>query len=146
MASLTPKEIEEYREAFKVMDKDGNGSISAEELGNILRAKGATITDQQVTDLIKTYDSNGDGDIDFDEFTKLMAESEIASAARFAVLFKSLDSDGDGTVSADELRGALKKSGVGVTEQQLQALLDTAESKQGNKELSFEEFLKAVSK
>ena len=79
----------------------------------------------------------GDGDIDFDEFLKLLVESDVASAARFAVVFKTLDTDGDGSVSAAELRAALEKRGLGVTDDQLQAMLKAADT-DGNGQLSFE--------
>lgn len=81
--------------------------------------------------------SPGDGTIDFDEFTRLLTESDIAVAARFARVFKSIDTDGDGSVSAAELRVALEQSGVGVTEEQLQELLKLADT-DGNGQLSFE--------
>lgn len=49
----------DLRSTFKLFDKDGNGSISAEELGAILKARGLTPTDDQLTDLVKKYDTNG---------------------------------------------------------------------------------------
>ena len=61
----------------------------------------------------------------------------MASAARFAMVFKSLDTDGDGSVSAAELRAALEKRGLGITDDQLQAMISSADT-DGNGELSFE--------
>ncbi|KAK7103641.1 calmodulin-like [Littorina saxatilis] len=144
MASSIPAaELEEYRAVFKVFDKDGSGSISAEELEAVLKAQGVQLSADQAKDLIKKYDKNGDGDVDFDEFTQLITESEVARAARFAMVFKTLDTDGDGNVSAAELRAALQNRGQDITSDQIQAMLNTADT-DGNGQLSFEEFLKFV--
>ena len=51
----------EYRTAFRLFDKDGNGSISAEELGGVLRAQGVELTADQLAALVKKYDKNGTG-------------------------------------------------------------------------------------
>lgn len=144
MASeLSATELEELRGTFKLFDKDGSGSISNDELGAILRARGLDLSADQLSDLVKKYDTNGDGDIDFEEFAKLMAESDVAETARFAQLFKSIDTDSSGSVSVSELRTALENKGVGLSEQQLQQMIQYADT-DGNGELSFEEFLKAV--
>ena len=49
----------ECRTAFKLFDKDGSGSISAEELGSVLKAQGVELTADQLKALLKKYDSNG---------------------------------------------------------------------------------------
>ncbi|KHJ90327.1 EF hand [Oesophagostomum dentatum] len=37
---LTPEEVDEFREAFMMFDKDGNGTISTKELGIAMRSLG----------------------------------------------------------------------------------------------------------
>ncbi|KAK7504227.1 hypothetical protein BaRGS_00004531 [Batillaria attramentaria] len=73
-----------------------------------------------------------------------MSESEVAAAAKCAQAFKSIDTDGSGSVSVTELRTAMEQRGVGVTEEQLQQMIQIADT-DGNGELSFEEFLRVVS-
>uniref|UniRef100_A0A6V7QSY4 EF-hand domain-containing protein n=1 Tax=Ananas comosus var. bracteatus TaxID=296719 RepID=A0A6V7QSY4_ANACO len=53
---------EELKEAFKVFDKDQNGFISASE----------KLTDEEVEQMIKEADMDGDGQVNFEEFVKMM--------------------------------------------------------------------------
>jgi len=54
---------EEVREAFRVFDRDGTGSISVQELRHILTNLGEKLSDQEVNDLIKEIDVDHDGQI-----------------------------------------------------------------------------------
>ncbi|XP_022157783.1 probable calcium-binding protein CML25, partial [Momordica charantia] len=71
---IDPEELlENLREAFSVYDIDGNGSISAEELHEVLRSLGDDCTVDDCRQMISAVDSNGDGMISFDEFKVMMS-------------------------------------------------------------------------
>ena len=63
---------EEMLEAFQVFDTDGNGSITADELRQIFNNLGEKLTDEEITDMIKEADIDGDGEINYQEFVKMM--------------------------------------------------------------------------
>ena len=63
---------EEILEAFKVFDKDGNGFISAAELRHIMANLGEKLTDEEVDEMIREADIDGDGQINYEEFVKMM--------------------------------------------------------------------------
>ena len=63
---------EEIVEAFKVFDKEGNGFISAGELRHVMTNLGETMTDEEVDDMIRESDIDGDGQINYEEFVKMM--------------------------------------------------------------------------
>ena len=49
----TPEQLNEWREAFQLFDKDGDGFIATSELGTVMRAVGASPTQAQVAEMIK---------------------------------------------------------------------------------------------
>jgi len=57
--------------AFKVFDKNGDGLISSLEIKEVL-GKGTTFGDDTWKKIITEVDLNGDGEISFEEFKKMM--------------------------------------------------------------------------
>lgn len=51
--------------AFRVFDKDNNGYISADELRYVMTNLGEKLTDQEVAEMIREADMNGDGMVDY---------------------------------------------------------------------------------
>merc|ERR1712072_1355531 len=56
---------EELIEAFKVFDKDGNGFISAAELRHVMTNLGEKLIDEEVDEMIREADVDGDGQINY---------------------------------------------------------------------------------
>ncbi|GKU85864.1 hypothetical protein SLE2022_250070 [Rubroshorea leprosula] len=66
---------EELKEVFQVFDKDQDGYISANELRQVMINLGEKLSDEEVEQMIKEADLDGDGQVDYDEFVKLMTIS-----------------------------------------------------------------------
>jgi hypothetical protein len=60
----------------QVFDKDGNGFISAAELRHIMTNLGEKLTDEEVDEMIREADVDGDGQINYDEFVDMMMQSK----------------------------------------------------------------------
>merc|ERR1711879_480217 len=69
---LTKDQLASYKEAFALFDKDGNGVITASELGAIMRSLGQQPTESEVQDILNEVDADSSGSISFDEFVKMM--------------------------------------------------------------------------
>ena len=52
---------EEIRGAFRVLDKNGDGFISAAELRQVMTNLGEKVTDEEVNEMIHEVDIDGDG-------------------------------------------------------------------------------------
>ncbi len=64
---------ERLYEAFKAFDKDNSGKISSEEIKTVLH----TNDQKKVDELVKSFDSNGDGEIDYNEFIAMMSKLQL---------------------------------------------------------------------
>jgi len=60
----------DFNEAFKTFDREGQGFISAAELRHVLNSLGEKMTDQDIDEIMKTTDTREDleGNIKFSEF------------------------------------------------------------------------------
>nr|XP_022331532.1 calmodulin-A-like [Crassostrea virginica]XP_022331533.1 calmodulin-A-like [Crassostrea virginica] len=62
-------------EAFKVFDKNGDGVISVSELRQVMNNLGERLTDRELQRMFQNADQDGDGEINFNEFLKMMMHS-----------------------------------------------------------------------
>lgn len=70
--ALSRDSEEELRVAFRVLDKDMNGFITAAEIRHVMNKLGEKLTDEEVKEMILIGDIDGDGQMSFDEFVKVM--------------------------------------------------------------------------
>ncbi|XP_066336427.1 calmodulin-2/4-like isoform X3 [Miscanthus floridulus] len=61
---------DELREAFRVFDQDQNGFISRDELRHVLQNLGEKLSDEELAEMLREADSDGDGQINYTEFAK----------------------------------------------------------------------------
>jgi len=59
-------DAEQMRQAFSMMDRDGSGKISAAELKQVMRSIGERLTDDDIDEIIRELDMDGDGEVDYE--------------------------------------------------------------------------------
>lgn len=52
----------EFKEAFSLFDKDGDGTITTKELGTVMRSLGQNPTEAELQDMINEVDADGELD------------------------------------------------------------------------------------
>lgn len=57
---------DELKAAFKIFDADGNGSITVQELKQVLDNLGERLTEEEVGEMIKEADTDGDGTVNYE--------------------------------------------------------------------------------
>ncbi|KAL5248187.1 hypothetical protein ACHWQZ_G017385 [Mnemiopsis leidyi] len=142
MASkLSDDQIAEFREAFSLFDKDGDGTITTTELGTVMKSLGQSPCESDLQDMINEVDADGNGTIDFKEFlemmTKHMKEADCDQELREA--FKVFDRNGDGKITADELKTVMHNLGETLTDEEIDQMIEEADT---NKDgyVDYEEF------
>ena len=57
--SLIVAVVAEFKEAFKLFDKDGDGTITGKELGAVMRGLGQNPTESEINAMINEVDTDG---------------------------------------------------------------------------------------
>ena len=144
---FSEQETLELKEAFKMFDLDGGGTIETHELKHVMTELGDAPTDEEVNEMVELVDANGDGEIDFEEFLMLMrlrmGESGDDAEQNLRDVFDIFDADGSGNIDRDEMRNLMKKLAQDLTEDEITQIIDEVD-KDGDGEISFEEFKSLV--
>ncbi|KAJ1295644.1 hypothetical protein BS78_01G238700 [Paspalum vaginatum] len=70
---------EELVKAFRVIDQDANGKISDIDIQRLAIETGEHFTLDEVREMIEAADENGDGEVDLEEFMKMMKRTSLGS-------------------------------------------------------------------
>jgi len=142
LQGMTADQIDDFKEAFSLFDSNGDGTMSAEELGILMRALGRQLSHKQLLDMMNEVDEDKSGSIEFNEFLKLMAKKfhQDDSVEEMKEAFEVIDSNQNGKISADELRHVMNSMGEDVTQEEIDELISLADQDQSG-ELSFEDFV-----
>lgn len=144
--NLTEEQIQEFKEAFTLFDKDNNGTISKQELSTVMRSLGLSPSEQEVTDLMNEIDLNGNKSIEFSEFLTLMSRQLKQNDSEMELLeaFKVFDKNGDGYISSAELKHVLTSIGEKLSDAEVDEILKEVADGQG--QINIEQFAEILSK
>mmetsp|Transcript_8066 Transcript_8066/g.8928 ORF Transcript_8066/g.8928 Transcript_8066/m.8928 type:complete len:150 (+) Transcript_8066:46-495(+) len=142
---LSEDQVAEFKEAFSLFDRDGDGAITTTELGTVMRSLGQNPTESDLAEMIQDVDSDKSGTIDFPEFLSMMAkqmknedtEEEIREA------FKVFDKDGNGFISAAELRHVMTNLGEKLTDEEVDEMIREADV-DNDGQINYDEFVKMM--
>lgn len=145
MENLSDEQIAEYKDAFSLFDRDGNGIITTRELGAIMRSLGFNPTEEELQAMINAVDYDGNGVIDFPEFVKLMEiqKKPDEREADMMLAFRIFDADNKGYIESAELRYILLNMDKRIPQEEIKELMEIADLERDRK-ISYQEFLDLV--
>ncbi|KAL5205958.1 hypothetical protein ABZP36_034167 [Zizania latifolia] len=147
MEVLKQEQIAEFREAFSFFDKDGDGCITLQELDTVVRSLGQTPTAEELEEMIRDVDADGNGTIEFGEFLALMARKAARGYGdddeELRESFKVFDKDQDGLISAAELRHVMISLGEKLTDEEVDQMIREADL-DGDGQVNFDEFVRMM--
>lgn len=138
----------QFRQVFKLIDTNGDGNISTNELAEVLSCLGYdkyTAT-KEAENMIKVLDFNGDGFVNMDEFMFVMKEDhygkgkELDHDEYLMDAFHVFDIDKNGLISPKELRSVLLNLGCENCSLKDCKLMIKGVDKNGDGFVDFEEF------
>ncbi len=143
---LSKEQIADFREAFSLFDHDENGSISAAELGQVLKALGQNPSKNELSDMINEVDVDGNGTVEFAEFVILMTNKvkEMTKEEEIQEAFHVLDKEKDNQISVKELKYFMRKvAHIKLSSEEAEAMIEFADSDEDGL-VSFDDFLQVV--
>merc|ERR1712050_41045 len=107
---LSADEVQEVKDAFDLFDTDLSGAVSVQELIEAMQSLGLEQKNEAVFNMIKEIDTDGSGELEFQEFLEMMT-------ARLS------DNDRTGEISLDNLKRVNAELGEEVSNEELQEMV-----------------------
>ncbi|PVF97067.1 EF-hand [Serendipita vermifera] len=144
-----PAQVQQFREAFSLIDQDGDGVVSEEDLRRIFASLGITPSSGKLRELLSSRpggqtDLSGEG-VNFMEFLTMMGEHlfEFDGESELIEAFESFDEGDTGFVKGEEMRRWLSEVGERMEPEEIDRLLKGPfTDRQGN--FNYREWVKVL--
>jgi len=102
----SPDDIRELKELFKTLDKNGDGSLTLEELRVGLEGKENGVT---LLHIMKSADTDNSGEINYTEFIAATIDANVFMRQDYLrTAFEMFDADGSGKIDNEEVKALLQ--------------------------------------
>lgn len=133
---LTEDQIQSFKDAFSLFDKDNSGTVTTKELGTVMWSMDMEPSDEELEEMIREVDTDGSGELDFKEFLMLMAKrmnDQASKEAEQIMLNKAFDhfirlnKDGRDKLSCSDVLQGAKDLGETMTEKEVEEMVRKAD-------------------
>lgn len=127
---LSDEQIAEFKEAFAMFDRNGDGCITTGELGFVMRRMGQDPSEEELEKLIAEIDVDGDGTVDFAEFLTMMVKKMHTDDSEDDLIeaFYQFDPDQKGTITTRQLISIMDGLGEDITPEEMLEIVSDAET------------------
>merc|ERR1712242_24746 len=142
---LAADEIKCLKTCFDLFDTKKVDFLSADDLGEIMRAMGFRPTEEELKDLLLEIDEDGSGEIEFAEVCQLCAtflveDPDMETMKReLKDAFRIYDKEGNGYITPETLRGLISELLAPLTEEELEGILEELDE-DGSGSMDFDKF------
>lgn len=145
---LSPEQVEGFKKAFNMFDKEKKGHIATRQIGTLLRTMGQAFEERDLRDLIAEVDQDGSGEIEFDEFLTLVArfvveDDKAKMEQELREAFRLYDKQGNGYINVSDLREILRALDDNITEEELDEMIAEIDT-DGSGTVDFDEFMEMM--
>jgi calmodulin len=129
---ISKSKMREYRDAFSLFDKDGNGYLTKEELGHVMHQLGQWARMEELQEMLAEIDTDGDGNVSFEEFVEILlniTEGDTVSLTaaqeeqELRDAFRVFDKHNRGYITASDLTFVLKCLGENLDEEESNGII-----------------------
>ena len=141
---LRADQLEELRAALNLYDIDEDGTITSEELKEVISSLKLIPTEAKLDAIIAALDVNQNGKIDLAKFLAMMTISIQHKDSKMLLIqmFNEYDTDNDGWISGDELKEGMRNLlGLNIDHFEAEGLFNALDYDE-NEEIKYEEFVK----
>jgi len=141
-SKVSDPQKEELKEVYSIFDKDGNGSLSAKELANVLKDFGENPSQEELNDIVVEVTKSKTTTIDFGQFVEVMTKSS-SEEQELRETFRVLDADSNGSISFFELKRAMEIIGEDLSDHEVQLMIQEVDP-DGSGLVDFDKFCKLM--
>lgn len=139
--SESQNNIAEFRQAFDIIDKNKDGVITVDDLYELMKSFGQELSHNELKDMIRHADADGNDEVDFTEFmallTRQLKQNDITDELKSA--FQLFDKNGDGFITKADLAPVMQTLGYDTSSEFLRKLINDGDRDRDGK-ISFVEF------
>ncbi|XP_060168852.1 putative calcium-binding protein CML19 [Lycium barbarum] len=129
----------ELGRVFTYFDEDGDGKVSPAELRRCMKAVGGELTEKEAEMAVRLSDSDGDGLLGLEDFTKLMEEERNKESELKGAFAMYEEMEGSGYITPKSLKRMLSRLGESTSIDKCKAMIRRFDIN-GDGVLSFDEF------
>ncbi|GFN91173.1 calmodulin-like protein [Plakobranchus ocellatus] len=142
---VSEEEKREIREAFDILDEDGDGKLSLDEMRTLLQSQFMVFTDAQANELLAELDTDKSGTIEFEEFEKYVIDNNLSKptpeefGSEMKEAFEMFDTDHNGYIDVEEFKTFMMTMGDQMTEEQVSEMMKEVDTN-GDGKIDYKEF------
>jgi calmodulin len=141
--AIPVEEIQQYKDAFDMFDKEGRGYISIDQFQRVLKNFGFELDKEKIKRMVSHLDQDKSGDIDFEELITIMKTRIVYEEDDDEMIiraFKEFDKDKKGYITCEEFKYILKVYCQGFTDKQIEDIFNASDLNKDGK-LDYKEYI-----